>query len=147
MSVVLVSNPTMPMNNTLEDFAKGVNTGVSLELGQLAIRALVNTATLIISAEVGISAPFSGYRVLATLHGNLRDGVKAEVGGTLAKGSVSFYMDGEAVWAIIKLKFSGPLFPTIDGAFKIISLDVADSPLANPGIKKALTQGGKPPSL
>ncbi|CAE6442301.1 unnamed protein product [Rhizoctonia solani] len=144
-------------DNTLEDFATGANTSISLDLGLLAIKALVNTVTLVISAEVGMKAPLVGHRVLAFVRGNLRDGPKSEVDGSLAKGSVTFYLDGEELWVLMNLRFSSPFFPAVNEAFKVAKLggpeiivissvysskdDTIYSPPADLGDRKALNYG------
>ncbi|KAF8717477.1 hypothetical protein RHS02_09525, partial [Rhizoctonia solani] len=128
-------------NSALEDFAAGVNTSISLDLGLLAIKAIVNTVTLVISAEVGMNAPLVGYTVLTFVRGNLIDGARAEVDGTMAKGSVTFYLDGDELWVLIRLRFSSPLFPPVNEALKIVKLGAIYPPSSDIGSGRALEQG------
>ncbi|KAH7337789.1 hypothetical protein B0J17DRAFT_718562 [Rhizoctonia solani] len=131
-----VSEPTISVNNTLEDFANGAVTNFSLEVGLIVIRALVNTVTLMISTEIGIHAPFAGYRVLSSAHGNLKDGVKAEVNSPMARGCVNFYLECKELW--VQLDLLGPLFPITNGALKVIDLDSVNSSLQEVRVKREL---------
>ncbi|CAE6526821.1 unnamed protein product [Rhizoctonia solani] len=127
---------TVPANNTLEDFANGIITSFSLDVGLLVIRALVNTVTLMISGEIGIHAPFCGYRILTPVHGNLNDGVRAQFSSPMARGSVIFYLNETELW--VELDLLGPLFPKVNGELKVINLGTIYPALPAPGARQEL---------